>query len=119
MHKSDVETLFDYNYWANARVRRAAAELSPEQYAAPAGVPAHAGLSHGSLRGALAHILGPEIVWRLRIQEGVSLPAVPGESDFPALDGLRERWSAEERAMRRYLVGLADEDLLRTVRYHD
>ena len=51
MNANDLRTLFDYNYWATARVLNAAAKLTLEQFTAPAG------LSHGSVRGALAHIL--------------------------------------------------------------
>lgn len=57
---TNVLTLFDYNYWANHRVLEAAEKITSEQFTAPAK------LSHGSVRGALAHILAAEIVWRLR-----------------------------------------------------
>jgi uncharacterized damage-inducible protein DinB len=111
MNRSDILTLFDYNYWANARVLRASARVSPEQFTAPARV------SHGSLRGTLAHILGTEIVWRMRCQEGISPTAVPNESEFSSLESLVQRWQSEEQAMRGFLSSLNDEDLTRTIRY--
>ena len=111
MNKSDILTLFDYNYWANARVLRAAAGVSPEQLAAPF----H--LSHGSLRGALVHILSAEIVWRLRCQEGVSLSALPAESEFPTFESLQSRYAAEEQAMRSFLTALTDDAPNQLVRY--
>jgi uncharacterized damage-inducible protein DinB len=111
MDKTELVTLFDYNYWANALVLDAAAKVSPDQFIAPAG------LSHGSLRGALVHILAAEIVWRLRCQEGISPAALPGEEDFPTLELLRQRWANEEQAMRGFLAGLSDGDLAGTVRY--
>ncbi len=79
MTRDDLRILYDYNYWANARVLTAAARVSPAQLAEPAR------LSHGSLRGTLAHTLGTEIVWRLRCQEGISLAALPTDSELPTL----------------------------------
>src|SRR5262245_15595348 len=111
MNRADIETLYDYNYWANARVLTAAARVSPAQLTAPVR------LSHGSLRGTLAHTLGTEVVWRLRCQEGISLTALPTESELPTLDAIRARWAEEERRMRGYLTSLSDEALRATVQY--
>lgn len=111
MNPTDIRLLIDYNIWANERVLAAAARLDPEQFAAPAG------LSFGSLRGTLAHILAAEVVWRLRCQEGVSPPALLAESDFPTLESLRRRWAAEQEALRRYALGLTGAALEATVSY--
>jgi uncharacterized damage-inducible protein DinB len=111
MNKSDILTLFDYNYWANARVLNAAANLTPERFTAPAE------LSHGSVRGALVHTWGAEMVWRLRCAEGISPAALPDESAFPTVEVLRARWADEERKMRVYLNSLSDEALQHTVSY--
>jgi uncharacterized damage-inducible protein DinB len=51
MTKGDILTLFDYNSWANNRVLEAAASVSQDQFGAPAKV------SHGTLRGALVHVV--------------------------------------------------------------
>lgn len=111
MNKNDILTLFEYNYWANACVMDAAVHVAPDQYRAPAG------LSHGSLRGALVHVYAAEVVWRLRCQEGISLPALPSEQDFPTLKLLRESWQVEEEKMRTYLAALNDADFEKTVHY--
>ena len=111
MEKTEILTLFDYNYWANRRVLDAAAEVTPDRFEA------WAFTSHGSLMGTLAHILGTEIVWRLRCQEGYSPRAVPSAEDFPSLETLVQRWSEEERAMRTYLDSLKEGDLTSLVRY--
>ncbi len=111
MDKADLTTLIDYNYWANARVLDAAAQVTLEQFTAPAR------LSHGSLRGTLAHILGAEIIWRLRCQEGISPAAVPSDADFPTLDSLLRRWHSEEQLMRGLVASLDDADAERIVRY--
>ena len=111
MTTQDIAMLYDYNYWANARVLQAATRVSRGQLVAPAR------LSHGSLLGTLAHILGTEVVWRTRCQEGISLNAVPAESDFPTLEALRARWTDEERKMRSYLASLTDDGLRATLQY--
>ncbi len=112
MNKRQALTLYDYNVWANHRIMDAAAIATPEQFVAPM-----AGLSFGSLRGSLAHVLSAEIVWRTRCQEGVSLDALPGETDFPTLGALVERWQQEEAAMRAYLEGRTEEDFGAMVEY--
>ncbi len=111
MNKSDILTLFDYNYWANARVLDATAKVTPEQFIAPAQQ------SHGSLRGTLVHTLGAEVVWRLRCQEGISPTPMLSEAEFPTAEALRARWREEEQAMRSYLASLADDDLTQPVKY--
>ena len=111
MTTSEIAVLFDYNYWANHRVLDAAARVTPAQFIAPAG------LSHGSVRGALVHVLSAEVVWRLRCQEGISPPAMLVETGFPTLESLRDFWKEEELAMRAYLDGLTDDDTRGPVRY--
>lgn len=111
MNQADVRLLYEYNYWANARIREAAAHLPPELWTAPARV------SFGSLRGTLVHALSTEWLWRVRCQEGVSPTALLAEEDFPTLATVAERWDAEEAAMRSFLGQLDDADVSRTVRY--
>ena len=111
MNKTDILTLFEYNYWANARVLNAAANLTSDRFTAPAG------LSHSSVRGALVHTLSAEYVWRLRCAVGVSPTMLLDEQDFPAVEVLRGRWAEEERKMRPYLNALTDEALSQTVHY--
>ena len=111
MNLSDIHLLIDYNYWATARVLAAAEQVTPQQYTAPAG------LSHGSLRGALVHILGAEVVWRSRWQEGISPNGLLAEGDFPGLAELHARWTAEEERMRSYIASLSDAALNAPLRY--
>jgi uncharacterized damage-inducible protein DinB len=110
MNKQALALLIEYHYWANHKILAGAAELSPEQLSAPVG------LSHGSLLATLAHGLAAEYVWRERCQ-GNSPERLPDVRDFSTLEALRERWQVEEAAMRRYIAGLDDADLNRTVNY--
>jgi len=111
MNINDILAFYDYNYWANARVLNAAANVTSDQFSAPFN------LSHGSLRGALVHVLAAETVWRLRCQEGISPSALPVESEFPTLGALRERWAEEENAMRSFLTSRTNEQLAQKIQY--
>lgn len=110
MRIADVQLVYDYNYWARDRILAAAAQVTPEQYAAPAPFP------YGSLRGTLLHILDAERSWRHQLQHGYWTPDLL-EADYPTLSVLQEAWQPEEQAMRALLAGLSDADLDRTVQY--
>ena len=111
MRISDILLLYEYNYWAKARVLDATNRVSETQFTAQAAT------GHASLRGTLVHVLAAERIWRQRCQEGISPAAVLSEADLPTLAALRDGWHAEEQAMRAYLAGLTDKDLLRGVQY--
>lgn len=104
-------TLFSYNGWANGHVLDAASNVSQDQFLAPAKV------SHGSLRGALVHVLAAEWVWRQRCQEGLSPSALLSEESFRTIAELRVRWQVEEQAWGAYLNSLDDDDLNKPVHY--
>jgi uncharacterized damage-inducible protein DinB len=110
MQPDEIKLLYDYNYWANERILKAAAGVSAEQYNAPYPV------SHGSLRRTLVHTLDAEIVWRERCQEGTSLIE---EDDLPTLEKLLDLWKREETAMRSYVATLSEDDLLRPLEYRN
>ena len=111
MQADDLRLLFDYNYWANARILRSTAHLSHEQFIASGAA------SHGGVRDTLAHALGAEHIWRVRCQEGVSPTTLPAPADFPTLEALTTVWRSEEAAMRGYLAGLDDAGLNQPVHY--
>ena len=111
MKTQDILFLFDYNDWANERILGAAARVSPEQFVAPAMV------SHGSLRGMLAHALGVEILWRQRCQTGISPSAILKEEEFATFDVLQAAWLRESQAWHAYLATLTDEMLEQRVKY--
>jgi uncharacterized damage-inducible protein DinB len=106
----DITILYDYNYWATGRILAASANVSQEQFLAPAG---H---SYGSLRGTLAHTCDTEYGWRMLCQHNTFVPDTP-ETAFPTLDALEQRWREEEQAMRDYLASLSDDDLTGIIRY--
>lgn len=111
MNAAEIGLVFDYNYWANARILETARALDAAQFTAPAG------LSHGSVRGTLVHLLAAETVWRQRCQEGLSPSTMLAETDVPTLPALEARWAEEERRVRAWLPSLDDRALGATVAY--
>lgn len=111
MHKNDAILLLEYNRWANQRVLAAAKCLTAEEWTAPAPT------SHGSVRGTLAHILGAEWVWRMRIQEGISPSGMPYENDYATFDSLAARMIEESEALLAFVNALPDGELNQVIRY--
>lgn len=109
MHKSDIETLIAYNFWADNEILNACERISTADFMRP--VTPDPGWH--SLRGTLVHLLDTEYGWRVALQ---SLPdaGVLDEADFPDVDSLKARWQAEESAWRSYIAGL-DEAALNAV----
>ena len=112
MQREAVQLLFDYNAWANERILAAAEGLSEAQYNAD--VP---GLSHGSIRATFVHALGAEIIWRRRCLEGVSPTALLQAADVPTFATLRQRWLAEDAALREGVARLTNEALAAPLAY--
>ncbi len=103
-------TLYDYNYWANERILRAAENVSDAQFVAPAP------FSWGGLRGTLVHTMGAEWIWRSRWQ-GISPIASLRANDYPTVAALRARWREEETKVREFIAVLTETDLSRVVDY--
>jgi uncharacterized damage-inducible protein DinB len=110
MKKSEILTFYQYNAWANARILDAAAQVTSEQFLAPASY------SHGGLRSTLTHILFAEWIWRKR-WEGKSPSEGFTPEDFPTFEALRECWQAEEKVLMEFVENLSDEALERIVVY--
>lgn len=111
MNTAEILMLYDYNYWAGARIRQAALRVTPEQFLAKNSS------SYGSLRGTLVHALFAETIWRRRLQ-GEEMPSgLPTEGDFPDVQSLYQAWADEEGRMRAYLNKL-DEDALQAIAHY-
>jgi uncharacterized damage-inducible protein DinB len=104
------KTLYDYNYWANAKILDTAERITDEQLFA---------LTHdsyGSLHGTLVHTMSAEWVWRTRWL-GITPKEPLRNEDFPSLTAIRSRWNEEEQQMRTFLASLSQEDVRRIVQY--
>jgi uncharacterized damage-inducible protein DinB len=110
MNKQDILTLYKYNQWANARILNAAANVTEEQFLAPASFP------HGGLQGTLVHALFAEWVWRQR-WEGTSPTSRFKPEEFPTFESLRARWAEEEKQLMNFVDAVNDEKLNSTFHY--
>lgn len=109
MRVTEVQTLYDYNYWAQERILRQVAHLSTAQYQADAG------FSWGGVGGTLAHLLGTERSWRSRWQGTEGAAPTPPAFDTAAAYGAA--WEENRAQMRAYLDTLRDDELDREVAY--
>ncbi len=105
-----IQSLYGYNTWANQCLFDTAAGLAPEQFLGQT----HATL--GNLRNVLAHIVGAQRLWIARAQ-GQPRPADVNPGQYVNVDELREAWVDVDASTHRFLDGLTEPDLNRTVRY--
>ena len=102
--------LFDYNHWANNRALEAAAQLTDEQFVKPLGS------SFPSVRDTLVHICSGEWVWLERCN-GRTPSAFPDLSSIKTVAALREHWAPQAERLLRFVQGLQQNDLDRTMEY--
>jgi uncharacterized damage-inducible protein DinB len=110
MQISDIQILLAYDRWANARLLRAAAELSADRYAAELGG------SFGSVRATLGHIVAVEWLY-LRRWLGESPPSLPGWAAEADPAALRKKLDEAETGQKVFLASLGPADLERPIRY--
>lgn len=110
MNTQDIQLLYKYNSWANARILNAASRVSHEQFIAPASHP------HNDLRHTLTHTLFAEWLWHNR-WVGQSQPAPFLSEDFPTFNALKARWAEEDKALDDFMTSLTDEKLNSTYQY--
>ena len=110
MTVKDLETLFDYSYWANGRFFEVLSQLRDEQF-----IQQVAG-SYGSVRNTLVHTLSAEWGWLDRCGGTARGPAL-NASDYPTVASVRARWRQVEGHVREFLSSLRDEDLERAVEF--
>ncbi len=107
---TDLATLFDYGYWANARLCDVLSRLPEGDFTRPV-----AG-SYGSIRNTLVHMLSAEAGWLDRCG-GPSRGPKLSPDDFPALASVTQRWTVVERQMRDFLGTLNADDVNRKVEF--
>jgi uncharacterized damage-inducible protein DinB len=106
MTVNDLETLYDYSYWANARLFPVVSALTTEEF-----VKRVAG-SWGSVRNTLVHMMSAEGGW-LERAGGPKRGAALQPDDFPTLPHVVGYWAAQERNVRRFIGGMTDAELAR------
>jgi uncharacterized damage-inducible protein DinB len=106
----DLQTQYDYGYWANGKLLEVVSQLTPEQFTQTV-----AG-SYGSVRNTMVHILSAEWGWLDRCGGAQRGPALVA-SDYPTLTSIVDRWWQVEAHMRAFLSNLKEEDLGRVVEF--
>lgn len=106
----DLESLFDYGYWANKQLFDVLSRLSTNQFTQPV-----AG-SYGSVRNMMVHILSAEWGWLERCGGMARGPAL-NAADYPTLASVMKQWKQVEENVCQFLSTLHDKDLDRTVEF--
>jgi uncharacterized damage-inducible protein DinB len=101
MTVSQLQTLYDYSYWANARLREPLSRLTAEEFSRKV-----AG-SWSSVRNTLVHMMSAEGGW-LERAGGPKRGAPLEPDDFPTCDAVHAYWQEQEQKMRAFLATLTD-----------
>jgi len=110
MTVADLVRLYDYGYWANARLFRILLELTSDEFTRDVAV------GYGSVRNTLVHAMSAEWGWLDRCGGHARGPALK-PADYPSPTVLAEAWRVVESHVRSFLSGLTDADLARTVEF--
>ena len=110
MTVKDLETLYDYSYWANAKLFEPLSRLTQEEFVRPV-----AG-SYASVRNTLVHMMSAEGGCLDRCG-GPKRGAPLNPEEFPALESITTYWARQERNVRAFLGGLSDADLSRRIEF--
>lgn len=105
MKAHDLLTIYQYNQWANNKVLRKVAKLTPEQLTTPNS------LTGGTVFDALIHSYDSEWSWRLAAQEGAKPGKILTAEDFPDFPTLRNTWKEEMEIMLAFIQTLNDDKL--------
>jgi len=100
----DLQALYDYSYWANAKIFEVVAQLTPEEFTRQV-----VG-SFGSVRNTLVHMMSAEWGWLDRCGGAPRGPALVA-ANYPTVNSLLEQWREVETNMRSFLATLQDSDL--------
>ena len=110
MHRNDIQLLYDYNVWANARVLRAVSALTKEQFTRDLGG------SYRSVRDTLVHIMSGEWIWLMR-WKGRSPQDMLDPAEFSSLDLVSTEWSRIDREQAEFVKAVTDESLKKIITY--
>ena len=116
MNKDDIELLYEYDRWANARVFQSLTMLTVEQFTRDLGG------SFRSVRDTMLHVFAGEWIW-------ITFWKAPSHDDalladlrrrretlfapeaFPDLDAARRKWAEVEKEQLDFVTGVTAESL--------
>jgi len=116
--RDDIQLLYEYDRWANARVLQAAAALSGEQFTCDLGG------SFKSVRDTLVHIIGGEWIWLHYWNEPAPTfafladlrtrrDALFAPAGLPDIAAVQRKWAEVEKDQIALVNGLSDASLQR------
>ena len=108
--KPYLETLYDYNFWANHRYFSVAEGLTDEQL--------HHGQGHswGDVYAMFVHMVSSEWIW-LQRWHGNSPKGHLDQAEFRNLASIKERWDGQEAGLRAFIVAQTKESLQSVIAY--
>ena len=105
-----LRDLWEHHWWSFEKFLDEVRSLSDEEFRRELGI------SFSSVHGIVAHLLGAELVWLKRVQEGESLTAVPGAGELPDLAAIEKAWAQTSGGWQQVLDS---DDLTREIVYTD
>ena len=113
MTAKDIQTLFEFNYWAKDRILGVVEKLTPEQFTKDLKS------SHGGIHGTLAHTLGAEDIW-LKRWKGTAITGFLKPEDVPTFADLQNRWKMVAMEILGFCHTLkSDDDINKVIVYKD
>jgi uncharacterized damage-inducible protein DinB len=110
--------MFEHCRWADERLLRRVAELTPEEYAAPLlhHVPDERLVpgERQTIRGVLAHVAGGQKLWLARAR-GESPATILSERELPDYASLRQAWEQHTAEAASFAASLTDANMSRVV----
>lgn len=105
-----IQTLYQYNAWANARILDTTTQLSLEQFLSSRGA------SYDSMRDTLVHTMSGQWIFQERWR-GRSPRVMLNAQQVADLASIRARWEGIERETQAFVAGLTDAQLAGGVEY--
>lgn len=105
-----IQTLYQYNAWANTRILDTTTQLNLEQFFT------NRGASYDSVRATLVHTMSSQSIYLAR-WKGSSPKAALDAQQFPDLASIRTHWAEIEGETQAFVAELGDTQLTRIVAY--
>lgn len=108
----DFQILFEFNSWANVRTEQAVESLPEEKL--------YIDLknSFGSIHGTLVHLAGAEDIWLQRMN-GADPGKFMKKDEYPTYTSVKTKWSEVEAGWQKYISTVKEEELARTLVFHN
>ncbi len=102
---TDIQTLFEYNFWAKERLLQSLDAMKEEN------LYKDMKSSFPSIFATLLHIVSAENIWRQRFSGAESAKPLT-KDDTPAYTALKAKWNQTEEALTAFVTRLSEKQLL-------